>query len=88
MILRETIMYECWCTECQHGQMEQIHDIMMSEKIPTQDMVGRVIVCRNCGSENVLEDVMVVIPAAYMVSSKPDLSKAKTNDDMWKWMNK
>lgn len=86
MILREMSVQECWCASCHAGQMGQIHDIMMKEKVTTKDLVGRKIICEKCGTENEIEDVIHIIPTAYLVTSNNMINKAKSNDELHNWL--
>ena len=87
MILKEMIIHECWCEHCSEGQMRQIHDILFKEQILMQDLIDRKITCEKCGQENIITDVLSVVPTSFMVSSRSELSKAKANDDLNKWLN-
>ena len=87
MILRETRIQECWCSNCSAGQMEQIYDLQFKEKIPPPDLIGKKIVCVNCGHENVIEDYLSIIPTAYMVASHNDISKVKSNRELKNWLD-
>lgn len=86
MIIRQTTIHECWCPQCSAGQMERIHDILFKEKMPLTEMVGKTITCAKCGSENPVEDVLIVIPTHFMVASQSDANKAKSNDELNKWL--
>lgn len=88
MILRETRIQECWCGKCAAGQMEQIHDLQFKQKIAPPDLIGRKIVCSNCGHENVIEDFLSIIPTAFLVASQNDISKVKSNQELQNWFNK
>lgn len=78
---------ECWCGNCSAGQMEQIHDIMFSEKKGISEMIGRKIICTKCGYENVIEDVLSIIPNGFLVASQNDMSKIKSNQELSNWLN-
>lgn len=86
MILRQTIISECWCEKCHEGQMQQLQDILMNEKAGQKELIGRKLVCANCGHENTIEDVMVMHPATFIVSAKNKASQGKSNIDMYKWL--
>lgn len=86
MILRETRIQECWCAKCAAGQMEQIHDLQFNQKIAPGDLIGRTIVCKTCGHENTIEDFLSIIPTAFLVASKNELSKVKSNEEIKKWL--
>lgn len=88
MLIRETTTYECWCNHCSTGQMSQIHDILLEERVDTNQLIGRIITCRECGKENEIEDVLVVVPTSFIVCSKTNISKAKSNEEMMKWLIK
>ena len=66
--------------------MDQIHDILFKEKRPLTDMIGKSITCSKCGSENDVDDVLIVIPTHFMVASHNDANKAKSNDELNKWL--
>ena len=66
--------------------MDQIHDILFKEKQPLTDMIGKSITCSKCGSENTVDDVLIVIPTHFMVASHNDGNKAKSNDELNKWL--
>jgi hypothetical protein len=67
--------------------MDQIHDILFKAKQPLTDMIGKTITCSKCGSENPVDDVLIVIPTHFMVASHNDSNKAKSNDELNKWLN-
>jgi len=50
------------------------------------DMIGKSITCSKCGSENDVDDVLIVIPTHFMVASHNDANKAKSNDELNKWL--
>lgn len=88
MIIRETRVQECWCPICGSGQMADIHSLCMESKdLSLHKLHGKEIVCKNCGAKNIVEEILVVIPASFLVSAKSDFSKAKSNDDINKWLN-
>ena len=87
MLIRSTTIHECWCPKCGTGQMEQIHDILFKEKVELANMVGRKFTCKKCGDENVLDDVLIVIPTQFMVASHNDSNKAKSNEELKNWLN-
>jgi len=88
MILRETKISECWCEKCHKGQMPAIHQILFDEKEKNlESLVGRKIKCNNCGFENTIEDILIVIPVEFLVSSQYEASKGKSNSDLNEWLN-
>jgi hypothetical protein len=86
MIIREVKIQEAWCAKCAAGQMSAIHDIMMTEKIGLDKLIGRTIVC-SCGHENEVEDVLSIMPTSFLVASQSDVSKVKSNEELNKWLN-
>jgi len=68
--------------------MEKIYDIIFSEKIHESLLVGRKITCDACGFENVVEDFIDIIPLSFLVSSRKDASKHKSNEELSNWLNK
>ena len=88
MIIRQTTIHECWCPKCSTGQMEQIHDTLFKDKVQLTEMIGKTITCAKCGSENQVDDVLIVIPTHFMVASHKDANKAKSNDELSKWLDK
>jgi len=87
MILRSMIIQECWCKNCSAGQMDKIHDILLREKVLESALIGRKIVCDKCGFENEIEDIIGIIPTSFLVSSKNETSKIKSNDEIMNWLN-
>lgn len=87
MIIRSTTIHECWCPKCGTGQMEQIHEVLFKEKVQLTDMIGRKFTCVKCGTENELNDVLIVIPTHFMVASHNDTNKAKSNEELANWLN-
>ena len=88
MIVRITRMQECWCPNCAAGQMEKLHDIIFRERIPESQLIGRTIKCDRCGADNVIEDVVDIIPTSFLISSKNEMSKVKSNQELFNWLNK
>lgn len=86
MIVKETTIMECWCTTCGQGQVAKLHDLMRGENKTMGDLSGRGIVCDHCGSTNIIEDILHVIPTAFIVSSQSDKSKVKANYDLLNWL--
>lgn len=86
MILRETQISECWCPNCHNGQMGQIHQILFEEKITVKELIGRKITCQHCGIENELEDVIILMPVEFYVATESQKSKAKSNNELFKWL--
>ena len=66
--------------------MDQIHDILFKDKKQLTEMIGKTITCSKCGSENAVDDVLIVIPTHFMVASHNDANKAKSNDELNKWL--
>lgn len=87
MIIKEMTITECWCSKCSAGQVGKLHDIIMSENISMQNLIGRAIVCDNCGHRNVIEDVLMVIPTSFLISTSKEINKAKANDELKKWLD-
>jgi len=88
MIVRSTRIQECWCPNCLSGQMEKIYEITFAEGVDEKSLIGRKVKCERCGFENIIEDVVDVIPLSFLVSSRSELSKAKSNEDLFNWLNK
>jgi hypothetical protein len=88
MILRETRIHECWCSNCAAGQMEQIHDLMFKERIAPANLAGWKLFCHKCGHENTIEDFLSVIPTSFLVASQSDINKVKSNEELKKWLDK
>lgn len=86
MILREMSIQECWCENCSAGQMGQIHDILMKEKASLKELIGRKIVCQSCETENEIEDVLHIIPTAYLVTTDKMVNKYKSNEELANWL--
>lgn len=87
MHIRQTTIHEAWCSNCSAGQMEQIHDMLFKEKKQLSDLIGTTITCK-CGHENVIDDVLIVIPTHFMVASSKDANKVKSNEELSKWLDK
>jgi hypothetical protein len=51
------------------------------------EAVGKEFTCHNCGLVYEIGDYLSIIPNAYMVSSRSDLSKSKTNMEIEAWLN-
>jgi len=88
MILRSMTIQECWCPNCGRGQMDYIQDILFKEGISENKLIGRKLICERCGAENEIEDVLLIIPTSFLVSSSNDLTKIKSNEDIFNWLNK
>lgn len=86
MILRTMTISECWCGKCHGGLMGQIHDIMMQEKLSMKDMIGRHVICKHCDNEDIIDDVLELIPTTYLVASKSEISKTKSNEELKNWL--
>jgi len=87
MIVRSMRMQECWCSNCTAGQMDKIYDIIFSEKISERALIGRKITCHRCGFDNVIDDVIDIIPSTFLVSSNKEASKYKSNEELLNWLN-
>lgn len=90
MIIKQTTIYECFCASCHAGQMEQIFSIVFENKQSTTDMIGQKITCKECGSENEVQDVLQVYPTSFIVGSATNMHKGKqgkVNEDLYKWLN-
>lgn len=89
MIIKQTTIYECFCPSCHAGQMEQIFSILFESKQSATDLIEQVITCKECGTDNTVEDVLLVYPASFVVGSAINMHKgkqAKVNEDMYKWL--
>lgn len=87
MILRETRVSECWCPKCSTGQIGQIHDMLMNNSAKVTDLIGKEIKCNQCGTINILEDVLELVPTSFFVASAKDFSKVKSNTELNNWLN-
>ena len=87
MLIRETKIQECWCGNCAAGQMEQINQILFTEKINLVKIIGRKITCAKCGHENEVEDILILIPTSFLVASQNDINKVKSNQELQNWLN-
>ena len=87
MIIRETKMVECWCPSCNKGQMAQLFQKSFDEKKQLTEYVGKVITCQFCGSENIIEDFISLMPQEFLVFSNSNKSKYKINDDLKRFLN-
>lgn len=86
-IIRETRMLECWCPKCHQGQMMNIlNGVFKSDKCIIE-AVGKEFTCHSCGLVYEIGDYLSVIPNAYLVSSRSELSKSKANMEMEAWLN-
>jgi cytochrome c-type biogenesis protein CcmH/NrfF len=85
MIIRETRVLEAWCPVCGAGQMEQILQTGFDEQIDVNKTIGRTFKCKNCQSENIVDDYISLIPQSFLIFSKNELTKAKQNDDIKKF---
>jgi transcription initiation factor IIE alpha subunit len=86
MIIRETTIYECWCEHCHKGQMKDLFQKAFDEKIHLSEFVGQTFKCEVCGEDNTIEDFLTVVPHSYMIASKHEFSKAKSNDELGKYL--
>jgi hypothetical protein len=82
MIIRETIIYECWCAHCHKGQMNDLFQRSFEEGKHLSVYVGETVKCEKCGKDNVIEDFLSVVPHSFMIMSNHEISKAKSNDDL------
>lgn len=86
-IIRETRMLECWCPKCHQGQMMNIlNGVFKSDKCIIE-AVGKEFTCHNCGLVYEIGDYLSVIPNAYMVASRSEVSKSKANMEIEAWLN-
>jgi hypothetical protein len=86
MIIRETIIYECWCEHCHKGQMQQLLQKTFEEKKHLSTYVGQTFKCELCGEDNTVEDFLSLVPHSFMVMSQYDMSKGKSNQDLGKFL--
>lgn len=86
MILRTMTISECWCANCHKGLMGQIHDQMMEKKLQPKDLIGMHIICKHCDNEDLIDDVLELIPTTYLVASKSEISKTKSNEELKNWL--
>lgn len=85
MLIKNMNVTECWCPECGHGQMEQIMDITFKEKIQLVKMIGRTVKCKECGNEEIIDDVINLIPQTFLVQSSNDLMNYKKDESVAKF---
>jgi cytochrome c-type biogenesis protein CcmH/NrfF len=86
MIIRETIIYECWCTHCHKGQMKDLFQRSFEENKHLSSYLGETLKCDHCGKDNLIEDFLSVVPHSFMVMSKHEISKGKSNDELGKFL--
>lgn len=86
-IIRETRILECWCPKCHHGQIKNILNDSFTNDRNIIESVGKEYTCENCGLVYEVGDYLSVMPNAFMVASRSQLSKAKSNLEMEAWLN-
>lgn len=86
MIIRETRIIECYC-ECGTGQVQELLQHTFDEKILLNEMIGKNFKCKNCGKENLIEDIVQLIPLEFMVSNMESYNKIKNNSDLKKYLD-
>ena len=59
---------------------------MMQKKLSGKDLIGMHIVCKYCDTEDLIDDVLELIPTEYLVASKSELSKPKSNQELKDWL--
>lgn len=88
LLLKTTMIYECFCPSCFHGQVNQILEISFSEKIPTKQMIGREITCEGCQQVNIIKDEICIIPTETLVMNSSDVNKYKRDKNVKKWLER
>jgi hypothetical protein len=68
MVIRETIITECWCSHCGSGMTSIVNDASFMKGIQLKEMIGNGVVCNNCQKENIIEDIIIMIPTEFIVS--------------------
>src|ERR1043165_4839895 len=86
-IIRETRMLECWCPKCHQGQMMNILNGQFNSNKCIIEAVGKEFTCHNCGLIYEIGDYLSIIPNAFMVSSRSEMSKVKANMEIEAWLN-
>ena len=87
MIIRETKMVECWCGNCNKGQMAQLFQKSFDEKKHLSEYVGQKITCQFCVTENIIDDFLSVMPQEFLILSNSEASKYKINDDLKRFID-
>jgi hypothetical protein len=87
MVIRETIITECWCSHCGSGMTSIVNDASFMKGIQLKEMIGNGVVCNNCQKENIIEDIIIMIPTEFIVSGLKE-NKSKTNKDLNNWLRK
>lgn len=85
MIIRECRIIECFC-ECGSGQVQDLLQHVFEKKISINEMIDKIFVCKKCGKENVIEDIIELIPLEFIVSSSKDVGKMKVNSELKKYL--
>lgn len=86
-IIRETRILECWCPKCHQGQIKTILNDSFTNDRALLDSVGKEFKCENCGLLYEVGDYLSVMPNAFMVASRSQESKVKSNTEIDAWLN-
>jgi hypothetical protein len=86
-IIRETRILECWCPKCHQGQVKTLLNDSFSNDRALLECVGKEFKCENCGLVYEVGDYISVMPNAFMVASRSQGSKVKSNMEVESWLN-
>lgn len=86
-IIRETRILECWCPKCHQGQVKTLLNDSFTNDRALFECVGKEFKCENCGLEYEVGDYLSVMPNAFMVASRSQESKVKSNTEVDAWLN-
>jgi len=73
-------------SHCGVGQVAKILQKSFENEEPLQDYIGQNFTCQNCKTENIVEDILSLIPESFLISSHNDISKFKSNQELKKWL--
>lgn len=83
VIVKQTIIFECWCPNCGHGQMEKVLSKTLDKNESFDKCVGKQFQCENCLEDLEIADLAILIPQSFDISSisGDDLRKNFTRHD-------
>lgn len=82
IIIKKTTVLECWCTKCGKGQMEHILDDSFETKKGINDWIDMEIVCPQCKTKHIINDVVELMPTVFNVISHKDVKNYKRDESV------
>lgn len=87
MYIRQTLILEAFCENCNQGMLTPLLDFGFNSKKSACETKGEIIKCPKCQHENKVEEVVTMIPSEFLWFGTDDVNRFR-DESVKKFLNK